>query len=236
MSTETQDVNANHSEEVVHPQDQELSENLSQNESQESQKENSKEYNFRQLERSRDELQHKVAELEKRVQESAQYYTQKQQPQEEDYNLAPDDLVEGKHLRKEIGRLEQQLQSYQALSIETRLRSSFQDFDNVVNKENIEKLKQTEPELASSLLSGNDLYSKGVAAYKLLRQLGYGPNNYQEDKERVQHNAAKPKSLSQAGGQQSSSPLHQANRFQRGMTPELAKQLRQEMQEATRGY
>lgn len=237
MSTETQDVQAENAEEVVHPQDQQLSDNLSSQDSQASEQPepNSKEYNFRQLEKSRDELQQKVAELEKKVQQSSEPQQKAPSP-EEDYNLSPDDLVEGKHLKKEINRLEQQLQSYQAMSIETRLRSSYQDFDAVVNKENIEKLKQTEPELASSLLSGSDLYSKGVAAYKLLKQMGYGSDGYQADKERVQQNAAKPRSVSQAGGQQGPSPIHQANRFQRGLTPELQAQLRKEMEEATQGY
>lgn len=228
-------------EEVVHPQEDNnvqealapVTEGAPQNEES---KESSKEYNFRQLEKSRDELARRVQELESYVQQSQQPQSQASSAEEE-ADIAPDDLVEGKHLKREIKRLESQLQGYQAMSIEGRLRSQYQDFDSVVTKENIEKLKETEPELASTLFASQDLYSKGVAAYKLLKNLGYGPNPQTEmNKERVAQNAAKPRSASQAGGQFGQSPISQAGAYQQGLTPELRQQLLKEMNDARRAY
>jgi hypothetical protein len=52
------------------------------------------------------------------------------------------------------------------------------------------------------------------------------------DRAAAQKNASKPKPLASVSPQQGDSPLSRANAFANGLTPELQKQLRQEMEEA----
>lgn len=218
-------------EEVVQPQEQTTPQETTDV------KENSKEYNFRQLERAKSDLEKQNQELQQRLYEIERRSQKSYEEPQEDSNIGPDDLVEGKHLQREIKRLESQLAAYSAVSVESRLKSQYQDFDKVVNKENIERLKQEEPELASTLFANQDLYSKGIAAYKLLKNLNYYKEDpYTMEKDRAKANLSKPKSSSQAGGQLGQTPLHAANAYQQGLTPELRQQLLKEMEEARRGY
>ncbi|HZW61479.1 MAG TPA: hypothetical protein VFF04_04610 [Candidatus Babeliales bacterium] len=195
--------------------------------------------NFRQLrekaeraERERDEAIRILREIEVR---SAQ------EVPEEDYsiNLDPDALAEGKHLNKvdkKIKKLEEQLRQYQYQSatyaVEAKLKSDYPDFDKIVSPENVESLKNAYPEIADTIMaSSSDLYKKGVSAYTMIKNLGiYKEDNYVQDRERAQRNAAKPKPLTSINAQQGDSPLSRANAFANGLTDELKTQLRKEME------
>ena len=164
---------------------------------------------------------------------------------EEDYNLeiSPDDLVEGKHLNrfsKKIEKLESQLKQYAnsatANATEARLKSQYSDFDQVVTKENIDALRASYPEVAETINSSTDLYSKAVSAYTLIKNLGIIPeDNYSKDREMAQNNASKPRPLTSVSPQQGDSPMSRANAFANGLTDELKDQLRKEMNEARKG-
>ena len=132
----------------------------------------------------------------------------------------------------ELNKFKQSYEHEKIASIPEKLKSKFPDFEQVVTQENIEKLKLAEPELFSSLTASQDLYAKGVSAYKALRGLGFvKDDNYQEQKEQVQSNRQKPMSTQAIKGQ---SALADANVFAKGLTPELKKQLHQEMVEAAK--
>ena len=80
----------------------------------------------------------------------AQQQPRQQEEPEQDDNLAPDALVEKRHLSrydKKIQNLENQLKAYQeqsvALSAEQQLKAKYSDFDTIVNKDNLEMLKLT---------------------------------------------------------------------------------------------
>jgi len=153
-------------------------------------------------------------------------------PQEEEAELSDDDLVEGKHLKRYLQKLERRLDEAKAATIPDRLRSKFSDFDRVVTQENVEKLKQAEPELYSSIVSGSDLYAKGVSAYKALKGFGIVKDDpYASDKERVQKSHSRPMSTQAVKGQ---GALHEANLFAKGLTPELKSQLYKEMLESAK--
>jgi hypothetical protein len=183
------------------------------------------------IERERDELARKLQET-----------LQPKQTQEEDLDIRinPEDLVEGKHLSKydkKIRKLEEQLKHYQqqnvSISAETRLKSMYPDFDKVVSAENISQLNETYPELAYTLRSSTDLYNTGVSAYTLIKKLGiHQDDNYVQERERVQKNMAKPRSVASIAPQQSESPLTQVNAFSNGLTDDLKKQLHKEMIDA----
>jgi hypothetical protein len=160
---------------------------------------------------------------------------------EPDFNINADDLVEGKHLQqyaKKMKQLEaqiyQQQQQNTASMAQAQIRAKFPDFDRVVNEDNIEQLRYTYPELANTLNSSSDLYSTAVSAYTMIKNLGISPkgDDFMAQKAQAQKNAAKPKPLASVNPQQGDSPLSKANAFANGLTPELQKQLRKEMEEA----
>lgn len=185
-------------------------------------------------ERERDEAVRRMQELESYRQQAPQQ--QQEAPVDDDVNLNPDDLVEWKHVQKKMRKLEDQLRSYQqqtsVTTVEARLKYQYNDFDQVVSADNIELLKASYPELAQTLNDSKDLYAKAVSAYTLIKKLGINAEEYTQDKQMAQKNAAKPRPLTSVSPQQGSSPLSKANAFANGLTDELRKQLAKEMYEA----
>lgn len=160
----------------------------------------------------------------------------------EDVEMNPDDLVEGKHLskfNKKIKNLEGQLNDYKqqsaATAIESKLKSEYLDFDSVVTKDNVDALRLTYPELARTIQSSPDLYSKAVSAYTLIKRLGiFQEDTFQGDKGLAHKNANKPKPTTSITPQQGQTPLSRANAFANGLTPELKDQLYKEMIDAAK--
>ena len=199
------------------------------------QKESDSEYNMRQLrekaqrlERERDEYYRHLQQLEQQRQQVA--------PQEES-SLAPDDLVEWKHVQKELKKVQDELNSYKQqsahISAETRIKMQYPDFDKVVNDRYISVLREEYPELAASVNANPDLYSKAAAAYTLIKKLNIAPNeHYAPGQQKVSQNMDKPRPVSSLAPQHGESPLSKANAFAEGLTPELRSNLFKEMQEA----
>lgn len=216
-------------EEVVHSQE-------NQSHSPEESSMSDKEKNFIKLRETKEQLERENKELKKYYQE---YAKAKASPQEdEDLSIDDDDIVEGKvvkRLYKELKELKKFRSSYEeekVASIPSRLKNKFEDFDQVVTQENIEKLKNSEPELYVSITSGSDLYAKGVSAYKTLKALGFvKEDHFLAKKEQVQANQSRPLSAQSIKGQGS---LSDANIFAKGLTPELKRQLQEEMEQAAK--
>ena len=186
------------------------------------------------MERERDEYMRKLQEVE----------AKKQEIDDTDFNLGDADLAEGKHLKKlqqEIKRLRQESESNKQQShvtqAEIRLKSQYPDFDKVVSQSNIASLREEYPELAATINSNNDIYTKAVSAYTMIKKLGIHQEPiYTADKARIAQNANKPKPSATIAPQKSDSPLSQANAFANGLTPALKEQLRTEMESSRRGY
>lgn len=219
-------------EEVVHPNEQSAPESQSL-EAEAKQKEISdKEINFQKLREKAERLERENAEL----RHYASPQTQRRQMPEEvedDLGIDDDDIPDGKlvkKLYKEIDSLKKTYNLDKQATIPERLKSKFSDFDRVVTKDNLEKLQQTEPEIYSSIVSGVDLYAKGVSAYKTLKALGIVKEDpYVSQKEQVKENVSRPVSTQAIKGQ---GALAEANIFAKGLTPELKQQLQREMEEA----
>lgn len=164
--------------------------------------------------------------------------------EDNDINLGSDDYAQGQHLskvQKKIKHLEDQLKQYHQQSsttaVEAKLKAQYSDFDKVVSPDNIEMLRNAYPELAATLNANNDLYSKAVSAYTLIKKFGIHQDEpFNSDKLRAQTNAAKPKPLASISPQQGESPLSRANAFANGLTEELKTQLKREMDEARKNY
>lgn len=214
-------------EEVVQPQDNHAPQ------VEQSQEISDKEKNFLRLRDTKEQLERENRELKHQMESYRKPPAQAQE--DDDIKIEDDDLVEGKvvkQLFKEIKNLKASYEQERLTTIPERLRNKFSDFDQVVTQDNVEKLKHSEPELYASITSGNDLYGKGVSAYKTLKALGIvKSDDYVAQKEQVQRNHERPVSAQAIKGQ---GALAEANIFAKGLTPELRKQLQKEMSEAVK--
>ncbi len=186
----------------------------------------------------------RAAELEKALLEAQQKDTY---DEEEDLsvNVEDDSLVEGKHLSKvskKIQNLENQIRKYEqqssVTSTEARLKNKYPDFDAIVSIENLENLRSAYPEIAHTIDSSSDLYSKAVTAYTMIKRLGITPQEdpFKNEKEIAHRNAAKPKSLASISPQQGDSPLSKANAFANGtLTEDDKSRIWKEMNQYRRG-
>jgi len=215
-------------------------------------KETSQARNFRALREQNEKIVKEKEELAKKLREyEQQQQTQNQRAEkygmaEEEYDIkvADDELVEGKHISKvakKIKQLESKLAQYEQQStlstVEIKLKSELPDFDKIVTADNIKSLSATYPEIAATLNANPDVYTKAKSAYTLIKNLGiHIEDTYQEDREIVKKNLAKPKPLASVSPQQGDSPLSKANAFANGLTSELKEQLRKEMEVARKGY
>lgn len=186
-------------------------------------------------ERERDEALRRLREIEASSKQSV--------PTDDEFQMGPDELAEGKHLNKvsqEVKRLKGELNEYKRKSsietTEARIRAEYPDFDKVVSRDNIESLNNNYPELAHTLSASDDLYKTARAAYTLIRKLGISPdvNSYDMDKELAQRNVSKPRPLTSVSPQQGDSALSRANAFANGFTDEVKEAMRKEMFAAMR--
>ena len=219
---------------------------------QESEQESDRAHNFRairekakQAERERDEALKIVRELQATRHQSDQATTPKEMYEENDtFGINPDDLVEGKHLTKvakEMKALREQLKGYQQQSnltaTEARLKAQFPDLDKVLSPDNIETFRYAYPELASSIDSTPDIYTKAVSAYTMIKKFGIHQEvGSSAEKEISKKNLAKPRPMASVAPQQGDSPISRANAFANGLTKDLQDQLNKEMRDARKGY
>ena len=201
---------------------------------------NDVEYNWAEARRRMQELERKNQEYE---QELGRIKQQSQSKAEDDLSrLAEDDILtvkQAKALASQMAKnaAQELIRQREAETVNERLALKFPDFDAVVSQENIELLKETEPELAYSLSAiKDDPYAQGIAVYKTLKRLGI----HQEaapvptiEQKKAQANLQKPMSVQAAPKQ---SALGNAHIFENGLTPDVKKQLWKDMQSAMKGF
>lgn len=200
------------------------------------------EQNFNKLRREKERAQQERDDYARRLQQYEQSYKpveQQASPIEEPVNLKDDEIPEWRHVNKELNRLRQELNQYKQQSTqsiaESRFKAQYPDGEKVVTDENLKTLRELDPELAETILANTNSYSQLVTAYKQIKLHGiYQEDTYGNDRDRAQKNAAKPRPLASLSPQQADSPLSQVNAFAHGLTPELKKQLRIEMEDAIR--
>jgi hypothetical protein len=196
--------------------------------------------NWKEARRKMQELERKSKEQEEVIQK---LQAPKASPVEDDLDkLGDEDIVtkgQAKRLATKMAEeiAQRLIQQRENATVEERLNLKFQDFNQVVTRENIELLKETEPELAMSLSHNTDQYSQGIAAYKLLKRLGIGAEEMSKEpvkeKERALKNSQKPLSVNSVT---KSSAIGNAHLFENGLTPELKKSLWEEMERARKGF
>lgn len=198
--------------------------------------------------RERDEYYRMLKQIEEQAylhQQSLQ--SRPTEPDEEDsfdYNAIPDDeLLSGKDLKKVITKQQKSLQRMQEEMlrnqkiaqekiIENEFKSKYNDFYEVLNSDNISKLREIRPGLARSLHHNPDLREKAEETYLAIKDLGiYRKDEFVQQKEYAQKNFAKPRSVNSVAPQTGDTPLNQANAWSNGLTKDLQKKLYQEMLE-----
>lgn len=182
------------------------------------------------------ELRKTVAELKRENQYLRHKVEQPPAPVQEpeaEPPAADDDIVTNKVLKRKVQELEGLIKKKDAETVEERLLTKFNDFHDVVSEENVNLLKQNDPELAASIAAlQHDPFKQGTAAYKILKKMDYTQQRQiMHDKAKSDENAKKPVSANAV----KPSPLSQANRFANGLTQDLKKALWKEMQEARKG-
>jgi len=187
------------------------------------------------------EARRKMQELERKAQEQDELIRRLQAntPKEKDdlENLTDDDIVTVSQAKKLAVKMAQQVaenvvKQKDLSTLEDRINSKYPDFQEIVSKDAIDKLKSEEPELALSLATMQDPYQQAVAAYKLLKKLG-GKEVMTLEQKKALENRSKPQSSQTIV---KNSAIGNAHLFENGLTPELKKQLYQEMQQAMKGF
>ncbi len=214
------------------------------------QQESQKEANMRILRERAESAERRALELERMVQMNMSNNQQATKMQlvdeDDDFGMSDDTYVEGKHLKKYVKSLKQELkntkkqfedfnQQNALAQADMRLKSQFNDFDTVVTKENLDKLASQKPSLYRTILSNPDMYDKGYAAYEFIKNSGVLDNQYQELDKRVEDNRMKPRSAANAAPQSGDTPLARVGDYDRRILSEDRKeQLRRQVDEAKR--
>jgi len=226
---EDQDV----SQEVVSPVEEQanVSQQVEETQQQDAPQEDPQERNWREARQALKELRRQNDELRQQI---GQMQSPKVDDSDEEESTDKDEWVTEGRLHKKLSALEQKIKQREAETVIDRLRGKYADFDDVVSEENIAYLKQHDPELAEGIAAlKHDPYRQGLAAYKTLKRTDYFMNRQSvADKAKVAENSKKPVSVQAV---RKAGALAEANRFDRGLTPELRKTLWQEMQEARKG-
>lgn len=231
----SEEENVNVIEEVVSPEPEDNQQTERVEESAQSHQRNDQEYNLAQLRRQRDEERRRNQDLQDELQR-IRYQAQKEPDEDSLEKLADDDLTTVAHAKKIASRAAKEA-AYEALrqrdheTVDERLKSKFSDFDSVVSQENIEFLKQNEPELADSLRAlADDPFKQGLTAYKMLKKFIPVKPAPTIEKKKAEANLQKPLSVNAAP--KANSALGNAHLFENGLTAELKAQLWKEMQDA----
>src|SRR5690606_10779009 len=131
--------------------------------------------NFRKMRIAKAEAERKYEEALKRIQELENKTNSLNALKEGDEEISIDDdaIPEGRDLKKidkrlgqETKHLKQQYEEAMERIVELQIKTQYPDFDQVVSRENIQSLIETEPEIAHSISSNPDKYKQAVAAYK----------------------------------------------------------------------
>ena len=236
----------NHAAEHMYPTEQEqATEKPQQNTTHES---SQKEANMRILRERAEAAERRSLELERMVQMNmSQQQTSKIQiDEDDDFDLSDDTYIEGKHLKKYVKSLKQELkntkkqfeeynQQNAMTNAEIRLKNQFSDFDSVVTKENLEKLNHQKPALSRTIYANTDIYDRGYTAYELIKNSGILSDQYHDIDRKVEDNRSKPRSAANASPQSGDTPLTRVGDYDRRfLTEDRKDQLRRQVEEAKR--
>lgn len=183
--------------------------------------------------KAREVLETQKREIEGLKAEMARSRVQPKPEEDELSKLTGDDIITMRQAEKlaEL-KVRKTLEEYDNQKGEEKAKSEFTDYDAIVNQDNLERLQKDHPEVVEALKAAPRLYDKAKSAYKFIKAF-YGAKDKEsmENRENLEKNMAKPRSVSSLG---QSGALSRAHAFEKGLTPELRKQLLQEMVSASK--
>jgi hypothetical protein len=153
----------------------------------------------------RDQALKRTYELEARL--------QKPQDDEPEVPVSPNDLAEVGYIDKRLRKIERDNQQNLRRMAEQALVDKYPDFKAVFNDANIAQLEQMHPGLT---VNTQDFYSSASSVYKLIKNLGIYKDQTMKNKETIQKNLAKPRSLNSVSPTRGDSPLSRVNEFATG--------------------
>lgn len=154
-----------------------------------------KEINFEKLRQKTERLERESEEKSRQLEELKQKITA---PVVED--LGDDDFVEGrqfKSVREKTAYLEKRQEELISQIRVEKIYDKYKDIDSVVTKENLEKLKEIEPEIHANL-PNQDPYITWVNAYKHINTYVKKEKDGQVMAERIANNQQKDPSIQKA--------------------------------------
>jgi len=163
---------------------------------------------------------------------------------DDDFNFGDDDLIEGKHIKKlvkKLNKVNSQLGQYQQQDnlskTERKIKQRYNDFDEVVTQENLQILAARDPEMAQGLNANPDLYSKALMAYTMIKDLQiYIPpqdkkrlSNLFKESKKIDENLSVPKVAASISPQTGDSALSKASEYTDNLTSDEAARVYAEM-------
>ena len=131
------------------------------------------------VQRERDEAVALLRQIENQV--LSEQKKAKEAPSNEFDDLDADDYIPRSYVDKKYKELRREVEEYKKTNyertVESQMKAQFSDFDEIVSHDNIKKLKDAYPEIASSIASNSDLGSRAKAAYTVIKKLGISSGN-----------------------------------------------------------
>lgn len=153
----------------------------------------------------------------------------KQEEPEEQFDFDDDALIDGKHIKKVVSKLNKELKETKKQLAEFHEKStlttaeirlnSLDRFKDVVSEDNLRRLAQLHPEDYTSIMSNPDVYSRGKTAYNMIKFYGIEKSNPEIDK-KITENTQKPRSVSNASPQKTNTPLATIGEYDRRVMSE----------------
>jgi len=181
--------------------------------------EKSKDYNWRRMEQ-------KMAELERKNQEYEQSLkAQNKEPDEFD-SLQDDDLVTKAQAEKAAERkaeqiVQKKLEEREKAQLPTKTKQKYEDYEQVVTNENLEKLVREDPDLEFDIQHAKNPYDR---AYKEIKKANFFREEQKNkaNSERIAANSSKPVNSASLN---TKNPLDQANAFASWSKDELYREM-----------
>jgi hypothetical protein len=185
-------------------------------------------------------MRERALAAERRVQEyEAREKLQAQKSAEpEDYDPYEDAFVDRKTLKKErraqedqLKKIQEELAKVNTQTADMKLRVKYNDFDSIVNADNLQKLSLLKPSLYQAVASTSDYYAAGETAYEVIKTFVNSQKTAAVDK-KLEENKNKPRSSAGTESYTSNSPLTMAHDYdRRTLTPERKAQLQRQVNE-----
>jgi len=161
---------------------------------------------------------------------------QRYEQQKSHVDIPDDDYIEGKHVKayvdQQVAEQKRNLEETKAMLVEQAIRNQCPDYDTVVTNENLARLAQEYPDIASSLKNSSDVKATAITVYKLIKKFEIYNPQLTQDKELIAKNLNKPKPSNALP--KSESDLSRANAFEKGLTDAEKEAKYKQMRDAAR--